>query len=196
MLLLAMLLLTVAWFFTEQESRFLIDVYVLGAIFSVVGWYAVLENGRRLSKYLAAVVVLISCAYGAFMIGNASMGDVKAVFSPAYATFRREASIPYLSSVEYLNNQPSVHGVLILDRSVAPYYLNKNYVKPVGDWGERTLQGSPDSSQALSQALDHRLPVSHVLDVVSEVSPFQIKPGTPGLALVFEDKNQRVYRVN
>lgn len=196
MLILLVFLLTLAWFVSQQESRFLIHVYVLGAIFSVLGWHLVLSGGGNRSKYLAGTVILVSCVYGLFMIGRANIGNVRAVFSPPYATLRRQNSIPYLSSFEYLNRQPSVRSVLILDRRITPYYIDKSYIKPIGQWGERTLPGELNGSQALAQACEHKLDVSHVLDVDSEVSPFQVKPDTPCLTLVFEAKNQRVYRID
>lgn len=195
-LVLLMFLLVVLWFFTQQESRFLIHFYVLTAIFAVLGWRTVVANGTRLSKYLLAAVVFLSCSYGLFMILIMDQQDARAVFSPSFAAVRREASVPYLASFDYLNRDDSVRRVLILDSSVPSFYSDKDYVKPEGNWGERTLPGASDSSQALAQALAHQLKVSHVLDVHSEFSNFQISPGTPGLALVFETKNQRIYRVN
>jgi dolichyl-phosphate-mannose-protein mannosyltransferase len=195
MLILLMFLLTSVWFLTQQESRFLIHVYVLGAIFSVLGWHRVLACRRKLSKYLAGSVVFVSCAYGLFMIGRANIGDVKAVFSESYAAFKHRTSIPYLPSFEYFNYQQSVRRVLILDRSVMPYYSDKDYVKPIGQWGERTLPGEPSSLQALELAREHQLNVSHVMDVNSELSSFQVNPNLPGLVLVFEAENQRIYRV-
>jgi len=195
-LVLLMFMFTLAWFVTQQESRFLIPVYVISAVFSVLGWRTALSNGRKLSKYLAATVVFLSCSYGLFMIARANVDNVRAVLSPKYADLRHETLIPYLGSFEYLNHQNSVRNVLILDRSVPPYYLDKDYAKPVGQWGERTLPGGPDSAQAVAEAVTHQLDASHILDVNSEVSGFQIEPGMPGLTLVFEAENQRVYRVD
>lgn len=194
-LVLLMFLLVVLWFFTQQESRFLLHVYVLTAIFAVMGWRTVVTNGTRLSKYLLAAVVFLSCCYGLFMILKMDQQDARAVFSPRFAAARREASIPYLASFEYLNRDPAARRVLILDSSVPSFYSDKDYVKPEGNWGERTLPGALDSSQALAQALAHQLNVSHVLDVHSEFSNFQISPHTPGLTLVFKSENQRIYRV-
>lgn len=196
MLIFLMFLLALVWFLSQQESRFLIHVYVLGAVFSVLGWHTVLDSRRRLSKYLAGTIVVVSCAYGLFMIGSASIEDVKDVFSPTYASLRHQASTPYFPSFDYLNHQASPGTVLILNRSVTPYYLNVGYIKPIGQWGERTLPGGLDGLQALALARKHQLSVSHVLDVDSEVSPFQVKPDTLGLTLVFEAKSQRVYRVD
>jgi len=194
-LVLLTFLLVVLWFFTQQESRFLIHVYVLTAIFAMLGWRAV-ANGTRLSKYLLAAVVFLSCSYGLFMIFKMDQQDARAVFSPRFAAIKRETSIPYLPSFEYLNRDDAVRRVLILDSSVPSFYSDKDYVKPEGNWGERTLPGAPDSSQALAQVLAHQLKVSHVLDVHSEYSNFRIAPRTPGLTLVLEANNQRIYRVD
>jgi hypothetical protein len=79
---------------------------------------------------------------------------------------------------------------------VPSFYSDKDYVKLEGDWGERTLAGGVDSSQALTRVLAHQLDVSHVLDVRSQLADFRIPPGTPGLTLVFEAKDQRIYRVD
>ena len=130
------------------------------------------------------------------MIVRTAVDDVRAVVSPQYAALRHETSIPLVQSFEYLNREDSVRNVLILDRSVTPYYLDKNYIKPVGQWLERSLPGGPDSSQALMMVLEHQLHASHVLDVNSEVSSFQVKRDTERLTLVFEAKGQRVYRVD
>jgi hypothetical protein len=83
--------------------------------------------------------------------------------------------------------------VLILDRSVPPFYLDKDYRKPVGQWGELTLPGVATPADALAQV--GKLHVTHVLDANSEVAPFQVNQPAAGLHLVFEGKDQRVYRV-
>jgi hypothetical protein len=192
MLLLA-LLLTAVWFVTQQESRFLIPVYGITAIYSVLGWRYSVRSGRVLSRAIAIILVAISVTYGAYMIGEASFREVRAVFSPSYAAMRSMQEIPYFDSFGYLNREPSVRKVLLLDGSVTPYYLDKEYVKPIGQWGERTLPGAPDEAQALAEV--RTLRATHVLDVLSDVAPFQVKEGTPGLRLVFETPRQRIYRV-
>jgi len=189
-------LLTLAWFVTEQESRFLIHVYVLGAIFSIVGWQAVALTNRRTSKYLASTVMLFSISYGLFMIIRADESNIKSVFSGSYAEKRRRETIPYLDSFNYLNREDGVRKVLILDPSVPPYYLDKDYVKPLGQWGEVTLPHGETGPLAVELAIKHQLPVSHILDVRSEVSGFQLWPEKRGLSLVFDSKDQRVYRVD
>jgi hypothetical protein len=193
MTMLLSLLLTAAWFVTQQESRFLIPVYAIAAIYAVIGWRYARQSGRVWSRVMAATLVAVSAGYGAFMIGKASFPEVRAVFSPSYAASRRAHELPYLESFEYLNREPSVRRVLLLDGSVTPYYFDKPYLKPVGQWGERTLPGAPDAEQALAEV--RALQATHVLDVVSTVAPFQVKEGAPGLRLVFEAPGQRVYLV-
>ena len=170
-------------------------MYVFSAVFAVLGWHSVRGMASKLSKYLTIAVVLISFSYGYFMIAKENLGAIRSVLSSRYAMLRHE-SIPYCASFEYLNNHDSVRKVLILDRSVPALYSDKSYVKPVGQWGESTLPGGPDSSEALRRAFAHQLDVSHVLDVRSELSGFEIRPGTTGLTLVFEALNQRIYRVD
>jgi hypothetical protein len=188
-------LLTLAWFITQQESRFLIHVYILGAAFSIVGWQVIASTNRKSSKYLAGMVVLLSVSYGLFMVVRADEDNIKSVFSGSYSKQMRQGTIPYLDSFNYLNREDGVRKVLILDRSVPPYYLDKDYVKPLGQWGELTLPNGETGSQAVELAINHELSVSHIFDVRSEVSEFQVRPETVGLSLVFEAKNQRVYRV-
>jgi hypothetical protein len=187
------LLLTALWFVTQQESRFLIHVYVIGAVFAVTGWRFVSAAGSRHLRVLACTVVAVSLAYGIFMIWRARREEVHAVFSAPYAEARREREIPFAESFAYINNETTVKRVLILDRSVPPFYSDKPYVKPVGQWGERTLPGAPDDQEALT--LLRELNVSHVLDVESSAAPFQVENGMPGLVLVLEENKQRVYRV-
>ena len=191
--IIACFLLTI-WFITQQESRFLIHVYVLATIVSVVGWRHMQSHGKSLTLVLAVSVVAASVGYGLFMIGKGCSGKVRAVISPAYADADRTASIPFLLSFRYLNKSTDVKRVLILDPSVTPFYLDKDYVKPVGQWGERTLSGIKTPLEALDQVGE--LGISHVLDVSSEIAPFQIDGHRNGLTLILESRNQRVYRVD
>jgi hypothetical protein len=102
------------------------------------------------------------------MIASAQIGNLRAVVSSDFAQLRRTREIPYLPSFDYLNNDPSVKKILILDRSVPPFYSRKPYIKPVGQWGELTLPQISDSLETLPHAGE--LHVTHVLDVVSPVS--------------------------
>jgi hypothetical protein len=184
-------LLVCFWFATQQESRFLIHMYVISAVFAVIGWWYAVSLAPRYSRLLAGTVVAVSVSYGLFMIGKARSADLRAVFSSTFANERRHKEIPFLDSFEFLNHEPSVRRVLLLDRSIPPFYLDREYVKPVGQWEERTLPGAPD---ALIRVREWN--VSHVLDVQSPIAPFQVAIGTPGLTPVFESNEQRIYRVD
>jgi hypothetical protein len=187
-------LLTTAWFLTQQESRFLIHVYALGAIFSVIGWRYVLRQRVRISALLCAAVVATSILYGLFMIGRARMVHMHAAISPDFAERFRQEHIDYLESFDFLNRDASVRKVLILDRSVMPFYCDKPYLKTTGQWGEVVLPDAVDVRHILGRVRD--LGVSHVLDVSSEISDFRVPADTPGLTLVFAAPKQRVYRVD
>lgn len=187
-------LLATAWFLTQQESRFLIHVYALGAIFSVIGWRYVVEQRVRYGSLLCGVVVAASILYGLFMIARARATDVHAAISPAAAEQLRHEEIPYFQSFEILNRDASVRKVLILDRSVTPYYCDKPYLKATGQWGEMVVPDAADVKHLLGRF--HELGVSHVLDVSSDESGFRVPAGTPGLTLLFAAPNQRVYQVD
>jgi hypothetical protein len=187
------LLLTIEWFVTQQESRFLIHVYAIGAVFATLGWSYVKSASSRRGAMLSAIAIGCSLAYGLSFIGSARTGDVAAVFSPERAERRRDASIPFLDCFLFANSDPSVHRLLILDPSVPAYYLDKSYVKIRGQWGEQPIANVSDAGDAIHHIQE--LNVSHVLDVKSDLSDFQIPKGTPGLLLVFERPNARVYRV-
>jgi hypothetical protein len=132
--------------------------------------------------------------YGLLMIVREQTENLHAVVSPNFAQLRRAREIPYLASFDYLNSDPSVKKILILDRSVPPYYSQKPYVKPVGQWGELTLPQISTGLEALPHARE--LHITHVLDVVSPVSAFQIEHPASNFELVFQSTGQRVYRVD
>jgi hypothetical protein len=186
-------LLTVSWFLTQQESRFLIPVYAVAAIFSVCGWEFLRQFPSRLARMLSALIIAISLGYGVLMIVRARRDDLHAAFSPHYAAQRNMTGVPYLSAFDFLNNDPSVRKVLILDRSVAPFYSEKPYVKVVGQWGEFPLPGVSSASQALE--LLPQLRITHILDIQSSLADFQVPIGDSRFILVFSQLHSRVYRV-
>jgi hypothetical protein len=190
--LLAFLLATF-WFVSAQESRYLVHVYVIVAILAVIGWRYAASVAPRFSPLLAAAVVACSLLYGLFMIGSSRQSDIHAVFSNSFAQRRKQERIPAFESFEYLNKDASVQKVLILDPSVPPYYCDKSYLRPFGQWGERTLPDEPDLGSVLARL--HELHISHVLDVNSGFFPFQLPERPRGLTLAFERTNQRVCSV-
>jgi hypothetical protein len=184
--------LLVLWFITYQESRYLIHFYAISAIFAVLGWeWIVIQVGRR-GKVLCACVVAISVLYGLILEVKSRISDLHSVFSPVYADERRQKAIPYLKSFEYINRDPLVTRILILDRSVPAYYSNKDYVKPFGQWGEQMYVDSETAADILPRL--NELHPSHILDVQSQVSGFSVPPNYPGLTLVFDQPGQKIYR--
>jgi hypothetical protein len=206
------LLLTVAWFFTDQESRFLIPVYLTLAILAVLGWRYGVQAAPRFGPALSALVIACSLLYGLLMIGRARANDLHAAVSIPFAEREEQEKIPFLPSMTYLNNERSVTKVLILNAYVPEYYLNKQYVKPVGLYGEEPLPEGHNLERIMADL--HRLQVSNVLDVEWQGTSYELPQRSPhvelpwqgmvfslsqqpqDLVLVFEDKYQRIYRVN
>jgi len=185
--------LTTLWFLTLQESRYLIPAYPVAAVFAALGWRYVESARPRSTRALCGMVIACSLLYGLFMIESGRWNDLRCVFSPSFAKKQHEKTIPYLGSFEYLNADSSVNRVLVLDASVPVFYLDKAYLKPFGQWGEQVLPEATNAAQVLREI--GVLKVSHILDVHSNVSDFQVPENMPRLKLVFQAENQRVYRV-
>jgi len=186
-------LLALVWFITAQEARYLIHGYIVGALFAVWGWRYINRASPRFGSALAKLVVACSILYGLFMIVSARVEDLHAAVSQRFAEERRNIEVPFTDSFAFLNREPAVTKVLILEPMVPPYYLDKNYLKPVGRFGERVLPEANDFSRLLSQ-LDV-LSISHVLDVRMEGEHFRVPENAPRLKLVFQREDQRIYRV-
>jgi 4-amino-4-deoxy-L-arabinose transferase-like glycosyltransferase len=184
---------TTLWFLTLQESRYLIPAYPVAAVFAALGWRYVESVRPRSTRALCGLVITCSLLYGLFMIESGRWNDLRCVFSPSFAKKWHEETIPYLRSFEYLNADSSVNRVLVLDVSVPVFYLDKAYLKPFGQWGEQVLPEATNAGQVLREI--GALKVSHILDVHSNVSDFQVPENAPRLKLVFQAENQRVYRV-
>ncbi len=185
--------LTTSWFLTLQESRYLIPTYPVAAVFAALGWRYVESVRTSFTRALCGMTIACSLIYGLFMIESSQWNHLWSVFSPSFAVRQHEETIPYLRSFEYLNADSTVNKVLVFDPIVPVYYLDKPYLKLFGQWGEQVLPEATDASQALEEI--GALKVSHILDVHSSVSDFQVPENTPGLKLVFQAENQRVYRV-
>jgi hypothetical protein len=183
-----------AWFATAQVSRYAIHVYVLAAIFAVLGWRYIALVGSKYARALSGVVMACSILYGLYMIIPERVEDIHSTVSTTFEDKRRHAQIPYLESFDYINSQPGVTKVLILGPHVPAFYSDKAYIKPLGRWGEQTLSNATSLQAVLSQC--HSLHISHVLDVFPEYGPLKLPENPQGLTLVFQGENQRVYRVD
>jgi hypothetical protein len=193
-MLLFVMLQTAAWFVTAQVSRYLIPIYVIGSIFGVIGWQYSARSISRTARALSVVVIAISIFYGMFMIISDRAEDVHAALSSSFEAKRRYEETPRFPSFDYINREPSVRKVLILNGGIAAYFIDKPYIKAFGRWGEQTLPGATDVPKVMS--LLPSLHVTHILDTVSEDGSFYLGEHPPGLTLVFEHGDQRIYRVD
>ena len=185
---------TSVWFVTAQTSRYLIPVYGIAAILAVIGWKYVAGTPSKFARALAALVVAVSVLYGLVMILPDRRDELHAVFSPSFEAQRRLREVPFLESFEFVNNNPSVTKVLILNLGIPAFYLDKTYIKPLGRWGEQTLPDATDPQKVL--LLVPSLQVSHVMDLAWPSETFRLPDHPPGLTLIFERPGQRVFRVD
>jgi hypothetical protein len=128
------------------------------------------------------------------MIVPARAPDVRAALSVTYEQQRRYREIPFLESYNRLNQDPAVRKVLVLEPLVPTYYLEKDYLKPVGRFGEETLPQGTDLGAILSNL--SALGITHILDVQYMGNDFRLPAQRSGLILVQEREGQRIYRVS
>lgn len=184
---------TLVWFYTDQESRFLIQVYVLSAVFGVAGWLHVTQLHTRYGRELCNLVLIISISYGLYMIASGRAVDLHAALSSSFAEQRLRTEESFAAGFDYINSNPSVSKVLILDPAAPEYYCDKDCFKPVGSWGETVVNAS-DINSVLAQL--KALRVSHVADFKEKGRTFRLPPDPPDLTLVFERSDERIYRVD
>jgi len=186
-------LLVTSWFLALQESRYLIPAYAVAAVIATLGWSYVESVKPPLGRILCGTVIACSVLYGLSIIGKGRWNDLHRALSPSFAEAQRAERIPYVMSFEFLNSQSAATRVLVLDRSVPVYYLDRDYLKTFGQWGEQVLPEAENSAEVLAELPS--LQVTHILDVRSPVGDFQVPANSPNIELVFEAENQRVYRV-
>jgi hypothetical protein len=82
--------------------------------------------------------------------------------------------------------------VLTIDENVAAYYIEKDYIKAFGRWGEE-MHGASNLPELISTLPESG--VTHVLDTRFEGGSFKLPDRSAGLTLVFARRNERVFRV-
>jgi hypothetical protein len=184
---------TVAWFLAEQEARFIIHLYVVLAVFAICGWRYVASQAPKLGRLLSGAAIACSLLYGLFMIISARADDLHATISRNFETQRRSREVPFLETFAYLNSDPSVAKVLVLAPRFPTFYLRKNYLKPVGRYGEESIPNARDTQALLQNA--SALGITHVVDVRVDGNDFVISNPPGNLSLVLEAPDQRIYRV-
>jgi hypothetical protein len=182
------------WFVTAQVSRYLIHIYVIGAIFAVLGWRYAARSASRTARALSVVAIAISILYGLFIIIPARAEDMHAALSRPYEAKRIQMKTACAAGFDYINREPSVRKVLILNPGISVYFIDKAYIKPFGRWGEQTIPGATNVSEVMSQL--PALHVSHIFDYKPKDGFFDLPDHPSGLTLVFEREDQRLYRVD
>lgn len=193
-LLLLTVLETASWFLTTQESRYAINMYVIAVLFGVIGWQYAAGSVSRNARVLAAVAACISIFYGLWMIFPERAEDVHATLSSSFEAKRRHAETICADGFDFINSEPSVKKVLALSSSIPALYIDKPYVKPFGVWGERPVSGADTVPEVMAQL--PALGVTHVFDYRPKGESFQLPEHPPGLTLLFEREDQKIYRVN
>jgi hypothetical protein len=194
-------LVTLIWFGVQQEARFLTPAVIVMTAIAVVGAEALVEAWPRVGAAAVAVVVLISLGYGGIIEARTYLARAISVVRPAADAARWRAEVPFASAFAYLNALPAPARVLILSWSVPPYYLRHDYLKIRGLYGERPLAEITTPADALARL--PQLGVTHLLDVIPPASHnnqpldgfFVPLPPPPGLELVFQSPDARVFRV-
>lgn len=183
-------LLTIFWFYSDQEFRFLDPAVAIFAAFAGLGAEALLRQKRKLSRWPAFAAIGISLALGGLHALKSRAGRLRAVFSPAHAEARYREGLPYREAFEYLNTHPEVKKVFVCHPYAPVYYLKMPYTVALGRFGERPHADIRSVADASLKIRD--LGVTHVLDVNYFQTGFKWPDAAPG-RLVFEGKDMRVY---
>lgn len=181
------------WFVTEQEARFLIHVYVLLAIFAIWGWREVAARSASWGRTLAGAAVAISILYGLILIVSDRVPDIHAAVSASFEAERKAQEIPFVESFVHLNGDEQVKRVLVLAPRVPTFYLKKDYLKPIGRFGEQTVPEGNDFGRLEGKLRAYG--ITHILDVRLEGNDFRVPESAGNLELVLEQGDERVYRV-
>ncbi len=188
------LLQVAVWYFIGPDPRFVIHVFVIAAALAVIGWNYVRQEAPKFGPALASLVMACSILYGFFMIVSFRVDDLHAVVSSAFAEKRKHEEVPFLESFEFLNREPSVKKILVLEPRMPVYYLDRDYLRPVGRFGEESLPEGNNLKMLLSELSN--LHISHVVDVKLDGKTFRLPDQPQGLSLVVQLEDQRIYAVN
>ena len=175
---------TVAWFVTQQEMRFLIPVLAVCCVYAAIGAAWLWPRSGLIVRGLIIVIILSSYGYGLLTELRNRGEQLGAVASEASAERRRQKMVPYRAGFDFLNRIPGTVKVLIIDEAVPPYYLDREYIKVSGPYGELPY-GSITIEQALERASGWG--VTHLMDV----EPFQISLDDFRFRLIFQGPKVR-----
>jgi hypothetical protein len=180
--------LTVFWFYSDQELRFLDAALGIFAVFAGIGGSALLRLPGT-TRWLATAVLAISLGLGAILTVTTRTDRLRALLSPSAAEARYRSGVPHFETFAFLNSRPEVQKIFIAHPDVPAYYLQKSYTVRRGRYGEVP---HPDINE--ERDLPRELGCTHILDVDYYGRGFRIQ-ATESLRLVHSDKNARVYEV-
>ena len=185
-------LLTMFWFYSDQEFRFLDPAVAIFAAFAGLGATALLRQPGKFSRWSAYAAIGLSLAVGAAHACTFRAGRLRAVFSPSVAEMRYREGMPYFGAFEYLNSREEVKKVFVCHPYAPVYYLRMPYTVALGRFGEQPhphIRSVADATGSIRE-----FSITHVLDVNYFGSGFAWPEAGPG-RLVFEGKNVRVYSI-
>jgi hypothetical protein len=185
-------LATVMWFGTQQEARFLVAPLVVFAVLAGAGIQRILEARHRRTLVLMWVLVVISWLYGVAASISSRTDALRSATSDSAAEARRQTVLPWAGAFDYLNSHANVQKVLITSVSVPPFFLKVDYVKTLGPYQERPLDGVTTDDEAIAAV--NPLGISHVLatDTDPRLEELAKQRGWP---CVFSSPSARVYEV-
>lgn len=183
-------MLTVFWFYSDQEFRFLDPAVGIFAALAGLGAEALLQQRGRFGRWSTLAVIGISLAVGGLHAFSSRADRLHAVFSPARADARFRAGVPHREAFEYLNAQADVKKVFVCHPYSTVYFLQKPYTVAIGRLGEQPHPGIHSVADAVGAIRE--LGVTHVLDLNYFDGGFSW-PTTGAGRLVFEGKDARIY---
>ena len=183
-------MLTIFWFYSDQEFRFLGPAAAIYAAFAGVGVGTLLQESSAIYRWPAFATIGISLAIGGMHAVTNRADRLRAAFSPTRAELRYREGVPYREAFEYLNSRVEVRKVFVCQPFTPVFYLNKPYTVARGRFGE---QPHPDiRSVADAVGAVRELGITHVLDVNYYEAGFTW-PATGMGRLVFEGTSVRIF---
>ncbi len=183
------LALTVVWFLTQQNARFLIHVVALATAACAVALPFCLHRAGAFTRWSVLGLIALNLGVGLFGFVYFRADRLHAVFSAAAAEDRRVRLIPYRDAIGFVNDRPEVVRVLLPGKWVPGYYLRKPYTKTVGQYGDHPFPAFP-SPEAVLAALP-RWDCSHLIHTDDDT--WRVPPDDPRFTLVFRGERSRVY---
>ena len=185
-------MLTVFWFYSDQEFRFLDPAVAIFAAFAGLGAAALLRQPGRFSRWSTYAAIGISLAVGVAHAYTFRGGRLRSVFSPSAAEVRYREGVPYFGAFAYLNSRDEVKKVFVCHPYAPVYYLRMPYTLALGRFGEQPHPHIRSVADAIGAVRE--LGITHVLDVNYFDSGYAWPEAGHG-RLVFEGKNVRIYSI-